>query len=205
MSDRARRLCRAVFGLGLACGLYVLVTLVQVVVTSRAEQARQADAVVVLGAAQYNGVPSPVLRARLDHALDLWRRGVAPMVVVTGGKQPGDRVTEATASADYLIERGVPDAAILREVQGHTTWESLAAAARILTQRDLESVVLVSDPYHALRIRQTARELGLTAYVSPTRTSPEPAYTVARHVVQETVGVSVARFIGYRRLLHLDR
>jgi uncharacterized SAM-binding protein YcdF (DUF218 family) len=177
--------------------------LYQVWHSARSDEARKADAIVVLGAAQYNGRPSPVLAARLDHALLLWRAGYAPHIVVTGGKQPGDRFTEATASADYLIARGVPDSAILREVQGRTTWESLAATARILRNRDLKSVLVVSDPYHSLRARQTARELGLDAHASPTRTSPVRGWGEWKRMFREAAGVSVARFIGYRRLLRI--
>ena len=105
----------AIFGF---LALYIGVTFVQVWMASRHDGATKSDAIVVLGAAQYDGRPSPVLTARLDHALELWQEGLAPLIVVTGGKQPGDRFTEATASANYLLERGVPDAQILREVQG---------------------------------------------------------------------------------------
>ena len=133
--------------------MYYLVGLYQVWRSARSDEARAADAIVVLGAAQYDGRPSPVLAARLDHALALWEQGYAPRIVVTGGKQEGDRFTEATASAEYLMSRGVPDSAILREVQGTSTWESLAATARILRNRGLESVLVVSDPYHSLRAR----------------------------------------------------
>jgi uncharacterized SAM-binding protein YcdF (DUF218 family) len=181
---------------------YLGVTAAEVLWFGARSSAPHSDAIVVLGAAQYDGRPSPVLAARLDHALALWQQGVAPIIFVTGGKQPGDRFTEASASADYLIARGVPDARILREVQGRTSWASLAAAARILKQRGLRTVVLVSDPYHALRIAGIAEELVLSAHVSPTRTSPEPHVT--RHVLEETAGVALARFVGYRRLLRLD-
>src|SRR3954447_21414886 len=98
--------------------VYLGITFVQVWASSRRDEARAAEAIVVFGAAQYNGRPSAVLRARLDHAVDLWHKKLAPYVVVTGGKQPGDRFTEATASAQYLQSKGVPDAAILREVSG---------------------------------------------------------------------------------------
>ncbi len=183
---RPRRRRRLVVGLLALFGLvtlYYLVCLYQVWRSARNDEARPADAIVVLGAAQYDGRPSPVLAARLDHALALWREGQAPRIVVTGGKRPGDRYTEATASADYLIARGVPDSAILREVQGTSTWESLAATARILRNRGLESVLVVSDPYHSLRARETARELGLDAYASPTLTSPvERLVRVEAHV-----------------------
>ncbi len=180
---------------------YYLLCVALVVVTGRRDEARPVDAIVVLGAAQFDCRPSPVLAARLDHALVLWQRGLARDVVVTGGKQPGDRCTEATASANYLIGRGVPDAHILREVQGRTSWESLAASARILHERGLRSVLLVSDPYHSRRIQGIAEEVGLRAYVSPTRTSPES--NVRTHEAKEAFGVAVGQVIGYRRLLRI--
>ena len=160
----------AIFGF---LALYIGVTFVQVWMASRHDGATKSDAIVVLGAAQYDGRPSPVLTARLDHALELWQEGLAPLIVVTGGKRPGDRFTEATAAANYLLDHGVPDAQILREVQGTSSWESLAAAARILRERGLDEVMLVSDPYHALRIGGIAEELGLTAHVSPTDDQPD--------------------------------
>ena len=190
-------------GFGLLVAYYGF-CLYQVWHSARSDEARAADAIVVLGAAQYDGRPSPVLAARLDHALALWRDGYAPQVVVTGGKRPGDRFTEATASADYLIARGVPDSAILREVQGHTTWESLEATARILRNRGLKHVLVVSDPYHSLRARETARELGLDAHASPTRTSPVHGWGEWKRMFREAGGVGLARFIGYRRLLRLS-
>ena len=167
----------AIFGF---LALYLGVTFVQVWMARADDGATKSDAIVVLGAAQYDGRPSPVLAARLDHALELWQDGLAPLIVVTGGKRPGDRFTEATAGANYLLDHGVPDAQILREVQGTTSWESLAAAARILRERGLDEVMLVSDPYHALRIGGIADEVGLAAHVSPTTTSPsrEPRRSV---------------------------
>jgi uncharacterized SAM-binding protein YcdF (DUF218 family) len=184
--------------------LYVVITFAQVWMASRHDGATQSDAIVVLGAAQYDGRPSPVLEARLDHAFGLWEQGLAPIIVVTGGKRPGDLFTEATASANYLLERGVPDAQILREVQGTNSWESLAAAARILRERGLSEVILVSDPFHALRIGGIADELGLHAHVSPTRTSPISSGAQVKQMVRETGAVAVGRVIGYRRLLQLD-
>ena len=183
---------------------YYLVGLYQVWHSARTDEARSADAIVVLGAAQYDGRPSPVLAARLDHALDLWKQGYASRIVVTGGKQEGDRFTEASASAAYLIDRGVPDSAILREVQGTSTWESLAATARILRNRGLKSVLVVSDPYHSLRARETARELGLDAHSSPTLTSPVSGWGEWKRMLREAAGVGLARFIGYRRLLRIS-
>jgi uncharacterized SAM-binding protein YcdF (DUF218 family) len=191
----------ALAGLALA---YYCFSLYQVWRSARTDEARPVDAIVVLGAAQYDGRPSPVLAARLDHALELWQQGYADRIVVTGGRRPGDRFTEATASADYLIARGVPDSAILREVQGTSTWQSLAATARILRNRGLQSVLVVSDPYHSLRARETARELGLDAHASPTLTSPVHGWAEWKRMFREAAGVGLARFIGYRRLLRIS-
>lgn len=188
--------------LGVLLGYY-LVTLYQVWSTGRSDEARRVDAIVVMGAAQYDGRPSPLLAARLDHVVELWNQGLADTVVVTGGNQPGDRFTEADASADYLIGRGVPDDAILRENVAHTSYDSLAGAAVLLRERGLNSVLLVSDPFHSLRIRLTAQELGLTAYVSPTRTSPVQGSAETRRELKEALGVSVGRIIGFRRLVTL--
>ena len=109
--------------------LYLAVTFVQVWRAARRDEAQPAEAIVVFGAAQYDGEPSPVLAARLDHAIELYERGLAPVVVVTGGNQPGDRFTEAAASAKYLLEHGVPDEDVLREVSGTSSWQSLAAVS----------------------------------------------------------------------------
>src|SRR4051812_42740537 len=108
---------------------YYGVTLYQVRSVAASDQTRPVDAIVVMGAAQYDGRPSPQLAARLDHVLELWQQGLAPQVFVTGGKQPADRFTEAQSSARYLEDRGVPESAILREDQGRNSWESLSAVA----------------------------------------------------------------------------
>ena len=187
-----------------AAVLYVGVTFVQVWRAARDDQARPAQAIVVFGTAQYNGVPSPVLAARLDHAIELYRDGLAPVIVVTGGNQPGDEFTEATASANYLIERGVPDEDVLREVSGTSSWQSLAAAANFLDERDITDVLLVSDPFHSYRIRAMASELGLEGHASPTRTSPIQGFSEARYMVRETVAVAVGRVIGFRRQARIE-
>jgi uncharacterized SAM-binding protein YcdF (DUF218 family) len=198
---RLRKLSWVVLAV-LLCGLlYLVVTFVQVRRQEARDEARQVDAIMVLGAAQFNGKPSPVLEARLSHAFDLWQQGLAPIIVVTGGKQPGDKFTEASTGAEYLIQRGVPDEAIRREVQGTTSWESIAASARFLKSEGRTSVLLVSDPYHSLRIKGIAAEVGLTPFSSPTRTSPE--HYVTSHEIKETFGVAVGRIIGYRRLLRI--
>jgi uncharacterized SAM-binding protein YcdF (DUF218 family) len=193
----------AVLLLGLVV-LYVGVTFVQVWQASNHDEAQAADAIIVLGAAQYDGRPSPVLAARLDHAADLYRQGLAPLVVVTGGRRPGDRFTEAEASANYLATLGVPGSAIERETSSTNSWESLAATARFLRARDIHEVILVSDPYHSYRIDGIATDLGLDAHVSPTPSSPIGGAAELRHLLRETVAVSIGRIIGYDRLVRID-
>lgn len=180
---------------------YFAVTLAQVVAASRRDGTRPADAIVVLGAAQYDGQPSPVLRARLDHAVDLYRRDVAATVVVTGGRQPGDRFSEAHASARYLTDRkGVPESAVLWEPYGRTSWEQLASVARFLQRRGMREVVLVSDPFHSARVAAIADERGLDAAVSPTRTSPITGREQVPYFLKEAVAVGVGRILGFRRI-----
>jgi uncharacterized SAM-binding protein YcdF (DUF218 family) len=174
---------------------YYAVSLFQVYSAGRSDEARPVDAIVVMGAAQYDGRPSPQLAARLDQVAELWPEGFAPVVVVTGGKQPGDRFTEAEASANYLIERGVPDAAIVREDQGATSFQSLERVAALLDAD--ASVLIVTDPYHTLRSILIAREMGLTAYGSPTQTSVVTgARSFQRHVF-EAGGVAIGRLTGF--------
>ncbi len=202
-----RRLVRVGFRLGLLLvGLlviYVGVTFVQVWNASNQVHEDQSQAIVVLGAAQYDGRPSPVLERRLEHAIELYTAGVSNVIVVTGGKQEGDRFTEAAASFRYLRQHGIPERAILREEQGANTWEQLAATARFLDDRGIGNVVLVSDDYHAYRLDRIAEELGLHAQVSPI----DPGLSFAgevRAMARETVAVAVGRVIGFRRLVNLD-
>src|SRR5215210_6266517 len=143
-----------------------------VLIWSARDEARPAHAIVVLGAAQYAGRPSPVLRARLDHALNLWKRNLAPLLILTGGTGLGDTTSEAAVGRTYAKKRGVPDTLILVENEGRTTRESMKAVAGMLEVRGLQSALLVSDPFHMLRLRILARRFGFTPYTSPTRTSP---------------------------------
>lgn len=184
--------------------LYLGITFVQVWLASRRDQARTVEAIVVFGAAQYDGRPSPVLRARLDHAADLYRRGLAPKVVVTGGKQAGDRVTEATVSAEYLARHGVPEPAILREVSGRNSWQQLAAVAIFLKRRGITEVLLVSDAFHSARIAAMADELGLQAWTSPAPSSPITGLGTLPYLGKETVAVAVGRVLGFRRMAGID-
>jgi uncharacterized SAM-binding protein YcdF (DUF218 family) len=190
---------RLVAAAGVASVLYLTVTFGQVWAASRQDDARPGDAIIVLGAAQFDCRPSPVLQRRLDRALELYRDGAAPLIVVTGGKQEGDRCTEAETGANYLRGQGVPDADLLLEVDGRNTWESLAASTRILNERDLNRVVLVTDGYHALRARGISGELGLDAVVSPT----EGSATLGQ-LLRETGAVAVGRITGFRRLVQID-
>ena len=144
------------------------------------DEERPADAIVVLGAAQYDGRPSPVFRARLDHAVALYHEGVARYLVVTGGSRPGDRTTEAAAARAYAMAKGVPAASIIGEDEASNTLESLQAVRRELHARGLRSAVFVSDPTHMLRVVRIATDLGIDAYGSPTRTSPVQADPLLR-------------------------
>jgi uncharacterized SAM-binding protein YcdF (DUF218 family) len=140
--------------------------------TGHTDDARPAGAIVVLGAAQYDGRPSPVFEARLDHAVRLWQEGYAPLLVMTGGKQPGDRVTEAETGRDYALARGIPEAAIVIEPESRSTLESVEAVSRMLGERGVDEAVFVSDRPHMLRVLRMASDAGMEAYGSPTRTSP---------------------------------
>jgi uncharacterized SAM-binding protein YcdF (DUF218 family) len=154
-----------------------LMALGAVVAWASRDRAKPSDAIVVLGAAQYWGKPSPVLRARLDHAVGLYRRRMAPRLVLTGGVGVGDTTSEAAVSRKYVISRGVPDSAILLETTGRTTRESLRSVSVMLRSGNGRRVILVSDPFHMLRLDILARRFGLVPYTSPTRTSPISANT----------------------------
>jgi uncharacterized SAM-binding protein YcdF (DUF218 family) len=149
-----------------------LISATSVLIWSARDEAQPAQAIVVLGAAQYAGKPSPVLRARLDHALELWNRHLASLLILTGGTGSGDTTSEAAVGRTYAKRHGVPDSAILVENEGRTTSESMRAVAGMLEVRGLQSALLVSDPFHMLRLRILARRFGFTPYTSPTQTSP---------------------------------
>lgn len=147
-------------------------SLIGVLFWEHRDTAQHASAIVVLGAAQYVGRPSPVLRARLDHAIDLWRRGLAPRIIFTGGFGDRDTTSEAAVGQRYAIEHGVPPSAIMIENAGRSTSESLQQVATLMESEPTPEVILVSDPFHMLRLSILARRFGLTPYTSPTRTSP---------------------------------
>ena len=196
-AGKRRRPLRWVVLALLAAGVgWVALNAVAVLTGSELDQRDPVGAIVVLGAAQYNGRPSPVLQARLDHAYELYREGVAPRIVLTGYKQPGDQFTEAFAGYRYLTTKGVPGKDLTIIDDGTSTWESLRATERVLRQQGIESVVLVSDPYHSRRLIDIADEVGLNATVSPTAAS-----SAWQKVARETALVSAGRVVTYRRLL----
>jgi uncharacterized SAM-binding protein YcdF (DUF218 family) len=191
---------RVLLGILLVLVGYYLVTFVQVWRAAEADDARPSEAIIVLGAAQYDGRPSSVFKARLDHAFQLYDQGLAPKIVVTGGKQPGDRFTEGQAGANYLIDLGVPSDDILRETTSTNSWESLAASANFLRDKGIDRVILVSDPFHSLRIRLIAEELGFDPVTSPTRTSPISGLDEWLRYASEAVRVSFGRIFGFGSL-----
>jgi uncharacterized SAM-binding protein YcdF (DUF218 family) len=174
MAERSRfTILRRVFGWAvLAAGVVYTVALIMVLMVSQQDQRRPVDAIVVLGAAQYNGRPSPVLRARLDHAIQLYHEGLAPRIVVTGGVGRGDTTSEALVGRHYLLTNGIPASAVVVQPQGRSTQASMTAVADWLESERLQRVILVSDPFHMFRLRLEARRTDLEAYTSPTESSP---------------------------------
>lgn len=192
------RILRAILGAALLGAVVWGCLVLAVYVFGRRDEARAADAIVVLGAAQYDGRPSPVLRARLDHAISLYRRGVAPTMIFTGGVGVGDTVSEAEVGRRYAGRHGVPLERTLVEPVGLSTDQSMTTAARLMRGQGLQSAVLVSDPFHMLRLRILAARLGLDAYSSPTRTSPisRDSPEEWRHIVRESLIVPVVLLGG---------
>ena len=162
------------------------------------------DAIVVMGAAQYDGRPSPLLQARLDHAFQLWSDGQSQLIVVTGGNQPGDRFTEASASIAYLAEKGVPTKNLLAEDASRSTYEALSNV-RVLVDTSapfagIEKIVIVTDPFHSLRSRLTAEELGFEAATSASHGSPVAGRRALERHLKEGVGIAAGRIIGFKNL-----
>jgi uncharacterized SAM-binding protein YcdF (DUF218 family) len=178
---------------------YFGVTLVQVWLTGRQYDPRPAQAIVVMGAAQYNGVPSPDLAARLDEAELLWRDHRAPLVVVTGSKEPGDVFTEAAASAKYLETTGIPAGDIV-QVGGSDSWQNLSLASAALVERGDRQVLMVTDRFHEDRSLAIASAVGLHAYPTPTTVSPIQGWSAVPYYLKEAVGVGLGRIIGFNHL-----
>jgi uncharacterized SAM-binding protein YcdF (DUF218 family) len=172
--------------------------LVLVLVWERIDTQRPAHAIVVLGAAQWDGKPSPVLKARVDHAVGLWRRGLAPTLVMTGGAGPGDTTTEAAVERRYAMSLGVPASAIKLEPESRSTAESLRNVAALMGN-DAREVILVSDPFHMLRLSILAHRFGLKPRTSPTRTSPISANAAQswQYTFKESVKAPVTFFFEF--------
>ena len=182
----------------LVAGLVALASLVvRIHLDGQRDERGPADVIIVLGAAQYNGKPSQVYQARLDHALMLYHAGLARYMLFTGGKRPADRVTEAETGRAYAREHGVPDSAIFLEEHGRTTWQSLQTSTAIMSRERLHTAILVSDPFHALRLRRMARDLGMQAHVSPASHSRIQSTGLQWHyVIREMSTYALYRMLG---------
>ena len=191
-------------GLRVITGLVALTALLIVVVAAhiwwvaRQDAHPRSDAIVVLGASQYNGRPSAVFAARLDHAVTLYGERVAPRIVTVGGKQPGDAFTEAQAGQNYLVAHGVPGNAILPVRTGHDTLQSMRAVSAAFKRHRWHSAVLVTDPWHCLRARTMARDAGINASTSPERTGPavRSRSTELHYIARETLAYVYYRIFG---------
>lgn len=179
--------------------VYLCVTAVQVWLTSRQYDPRKASAAIVMGAAQYNGVPSPDLRARLDETLALWHHGYVRLIAVTGGKERGDVYTESQSGAAFLEHAGVPARDIV-ESDGRDSWSNVAEAAPLLRRRHVTTLLVVTDPFHEDRSMAIASQLGFHPYPAPTRTSPIRGWATLPYFAKETFGVGLGRIIGYQNL-----
>ena len=155
--------------------VYILSLALRIRTESTRDQAQKADIIIVMGAAEYSGRPSPVLRARLDHALQLWKLRKAPLLMTTGGKGGDPTFTEAAVGRSYLMDRGVPATSILTETAGETTMQSISAASEIMSRMGLNSCILVSDGYHIFRAKRMLQYRGIMVYGSPRESAQIPA------------------------------
>lgn len=211
MTSAARTIVALISAVVLAVGAYVLLCGVLLFWNASHTDMRNADAIVVMGAAQYNGTPSPLLESRLQQALEDWTDKRAPFIAVTGGKRDGDQFSEAEASEEWLTSRGVPSSVIVSENEGASTWESLEGIAPLLRQRGVVRVIAVSSPWHVERVMLSLQQLGFETVASPTRTSTDGFAGLEWisngaslvKALRESLGVSVGRIIGFDRLLSL--
>jgi len=195
-----RRFALLLAGLATALSTLWLATIGLIVLAGARPVLRPADAILVLGAAQYNGRPSPVLRARLDHALDLWRRGFADRLIFTGGVGEGDTLSEGEVARRYAVEAGVPDSVILVEREGVTSSASVDAAATLMREHHLASALIVSDSYHMLRLELLARRAGIRPFRAPAPSSPidRDRATHRRYVLRESLLLPAQAVLGGR-------
>lgn len=181
--------------------LSILAVMIAVYVEARSASPQPADAIVVMGAAQYNGNPTTVFAARLETAYQLWADGYAPLIVLTGGKMPGDAFTEAETGVQYMLDRGVPADALRWEDQGRDTWQSMEGVRDVLDGTDVDSLIIVSDGFHLLRSELMARALGFHASGVAAIDSPIQPWsgTEFSYVIRETGGIFVTlpKFLGF--------
>ncbi len=191
-------MARVVAAAVLAVFLLVSSTALAIWWNARQDSRPPSDAIVVLGSAQYNGVPSSIFEARLEHAVALYEDGVAPVIVTVGGKATGDQFTEAEAGRDYLANAGVPSDALLAVPEGVDTLESMRAVSTAFDERGWSSAVLVTDPWHAMRAERMAQDAGIEAESSPTRQGPavQTRATQFRYILRETAAYLLYRATG---------
>jgi uncharacterized SAM-binding protein YcdF (DUF218 family) len=196
---RAASLVARVVGAALlAVVLLITSTALAIWWTARQDSTPDSDAIVVLGSAQYNGVPSSIFEARLEHAIALYEDGVAPVIVTVGGKADGDQFAEAEAGRDYLAGSGIPAEALLAVPEGGDTLESIRAVSATFTEQGWSRAVLVSDPWHAMRAERMAEDAGVDAESSPTRQGPavHTRATQVRYILRETAAYLLYRATG---------
>jgi uncharacterized SAM-binding protein YcdF (DUF218 family) len=189
---------RVVLAVLLAAVLVVVSTALAIWWTARADARPRSDAIVVLGSAQYNGKPSAIFAARLEHARKLFAQGVAPVVVTVGGNRAGDNFTEAEAGRDYLAHEGVPATALLAVPKGSDTLESMRDVGAVFREHGWSTAVLVTDPWHVMRAERMADDSGMTATASPTRQGPavQSRSTQFQYILRETAAYLVYRVTG---------
>jgi uncharacterized SAM-binding protein YcdF (DUF218 family) len=182
----------------LAAVLVVVATALAIWWTAREDARPHSDAIVVLGSAQYNGRPSAIFAARLEHARALFAQGVAPVVVTVGGNRAGDNFTEAEAGRDYLAHEGIPASALLAVPRGSDTLESMRDVAQVFSQHGWRTAVLVTDPWHVMRSERMADDSGIAVSASPTRQGPavQSRTTQFQYIVRETAAYLVYRATG---------
>ena len=190
-------------GVCIALVSYVGIASVSLIWAGTHQDSKTVDAIVVMGAAQYDGVPSPLLASRLEHALNLWKQKQAPMIAVTGGKQAGDRFTEGDTSRRWLTDRGVPVADIIVESAGHSTWESINNLAPLLNNASVRTVVVVSSSWHVQRAALSLEELGFSAQSSASPDGILSGSSEKSKLIREIAGVSLGRIIGFGTLFDI--
>ena len=190
-------------GVCIALVSYVGIAAVTLTWAGTHQYTKTVDAIVVMGAAQYDGVPSPLLASRLQHALDLWKQKQAPVIAVTGGKRAGDRFTEGDTSRRWLTDRGVPAANIIVESVGRSTWESVENLAPLLNNANVRSVVVVSSSWHVQRAELSLDELGFRAHSSASPDGVLSGSSEKSKLIREIAGVSLGRIIGFGTLFDI--